>query len=73
MVNWKNLDTLEAYGKLLQLKDSVVLKEEMAGENGAQRVAKYSVPMAAGLSYNFAAKAVNDEVLGTLAALADEA
>ena len=73
MVNWKNLDTLEAYGKLLQLKDSVVLKEEMAGENGAQRVAKYSVPMAAGLSYNYAAKAVNDEVLGTLAALADEA
>ncbi|MBQ8973892.1 MAG: glucose-6-phosphate isomerase, partial [Clostridia bacterium] len=33
----------------------------------------YSVPMAGGLTYNYAAKAVNDEVLSTLVALAKEA
>jgi hypothetical protein len=45
----------------------------MAGENGAARVKNYSVPMAGGLSYNFAAKAVDDAVLEALAALAEEA
>ncbi len=29
----------------------------MAGENGAERVKNYSIPMAEGLSYNYAAKA----------------
>ena len=45
----------------------------MSGENGAERATKYSVPMAAGMAYNFAAKQVDDEVLDKLAALADEA
>ena len=44
----------------------------MAGESGAERVKKYAVPMAAGLTYNFAAKAVDDAILGTLAELAEE-
>ena len=73
MIAWKNLDTLDAFGKLAALKSRVNLPEAMAGENGAARVAKYSVPMAAGLQYNYAAKAVDDEVLGALAALAEEA
>ena len=34
--------------------------------------AKYSVPMAAGLAYNYGAKAVDDEVLSVLAKLAKE-
>ncbi len=29
----------------------------MSGENGAERVKNYSVPMAEGLTYNYAAKA----------------
>ena len=73
MIAWKNLDTLAAYGKLAEMKDRVDLAEAMSGESGARRVAEYSVPMAAGLTYNFAAKAVDDEVLQALAALAKEA
>ena len=73
MVNWKNLDTLAAYGKLAALKGHVDIAQAMDGENGAKRVAEYCVPMAAGLAYNFAAKAVDDEVLAALAALAEEA
>ncbi|MBQ7692583.1 MAG: glucose-6-phosphate isomerase, partial [Oscillospiraceae bacterium] len=73
MIAWKNLDTLAAYEKLAALKGRVNLVEAMAGENGAARVKNYSVPMAGGLSYNFAAKAVDDAVLEALAALAEEA
>ncbi|MBQ8953724.1 MAG: hypothetical protein IJ048_06375 [Clostridia bacterium] len=73
MISWKNLDTLEAYAKLSAMKGRVDLADAMAGENGAARVAKYSVPMAGGLTYNYAAKAVDDEVLAALAALAKEA
>ena len=74
MVSWKNLDTLEAYQDLVNNKDNVVsLTEVMAGEKGAQRVAAYSIPMAEGLSFNYAAKKVDDALLGKLAALAKEA
>ncbi len=73
MISWKNLDTLVAYDKLAATKGRVKLNEAMSGENGARRVAEYSVPMAGGLAYNFAAKAVDDEVLSALQALADEA
>ena len=45
----------------------------MTGENGAERVKKYSVPMAAGLAYNYAAKQVDDDVLEGLKKLAKEA
>ncbi len=44
----------------------------MTGEKGAERVRKYSVPMAAGLVYNYAAKQVDDEILKSLAKLAEE-
>ena len=72
MVSWNNLDTLNSF-KTLENADKVVVKEVMAGENGAKRVKNYSVPMAAGLNYNYAAKAVNDEIIADLQALADEA
>lgn len=71
MISWNNLDTVSAYQEL-QKAAPVNLAEAMAGENGAARVKKYSVPMAAGLSYNYAAKQVDDEVLKTLAKLAEE-
>jgi glucose-6-phosphate isomerase len=73
MANWNNLDTLSSYKELKATAGSVDLTKAMAGENGAQRVKSYSVPMAAGLSYNYAAKSVDDTVLDKLAALADEA
>ena len=73
MVSWKNLDTLAVYDKFLALKGTVDLVKEMTGENGAARVAKYTVPMACGLNYNFAAKEVDDNVLAVLKELAEEA
>ncbi len=71
MVTWKNLDTVSAFQEL-QGQAPVKLAEVMAGEGGAARVKKYSVPMAAGLSYNYAAKQVDDEILKALAKLAEE-
>ena len=71
MITWNNLDTVSAYQKL-QKAAAVNLAETMAGENGADRVKKYNVPMAAGLAFNYAAKQVDDEVLKILAELAEE-
>ncbi|SDA76057.1 glucose-6-phosphate isomerase [Lachnospiraceae bacterium G11] len=72
MANWKNLDTLKSFSDLKNVK-KVNLKSVMSGDEGAKRVAKYSVKMAAGLNYNYAAKAVDDDVLKALEALAKEA
>ena len=72
MVTWSNLDTLTSYQELPAVK-KVNLSEVMSGENGAERVKKYSIPMAAGLSYNYAAKQVDDDVLAALVKLAEEA
>ncbi|MCI8286420.1 MAG: glucose-6-phosphate isomerase [Lachnospiraceae bacterium] len=71
MVNWNNLDTISAYGELRKAAP-LNLGEAMTGEEGAERVRKYSVPMAAGLFYNYAAKQVDDQVLEVLAKLAEE-
>ena len=72
MINWKNFDELAAYDELKKTTP-VNLKEVMSGENGAERVKKYSVPMAEGFTYNYAAKAVDDDILAVLVKLADEA
>ena len=72
MVTWNNLDTLTSYQELFDV-ERVNLAEAMTGENGAERVKTYSVPMAAGLSYNYAAKQVDEKVLAALAKLAEEA
>ena len=72
MVTWKNLDTLSSYEDLAKTA-RVNLVDVMSGENGAERVKKYSVPMAAGLAYNYAAKQVDDNVLAALVKLAEEA
>ena len=73
MIAWNNLDTLKAYQSLKNNAEPVDLTKEMAGANGAKRVQEYSVPMAAGLAWNYAAKAVNDSILKKLAELALEA
>ncbi len=72
MINWNNLDTLDSFNDLSKVS-KVNLVDVMSGENGAKRVKEYSVPMAAGLTYNYAAKEVDDNVLKALVALADEA
>ena len=73
MVSWKNMNALDSCARLAELKDRVNLPEVMSGEEGARRVAEYAVPMAAGLCYNYAAKAVDGEVLDALKSLAEEA
>ena len=72
MAEWKNLDTLKAYKDLMESDHRVDLKEVLTGDAGAERVKKYSVPMACGLTYNYASKQVDEEVLGMLTALARE-
>ena len=72
MITWNNLDTLASFKELSNVK-KVNLVEAMTGENGAERVKNYSVPMAAGLAYNYAAKQVDDKLLEDLQKLADEA
>lgn len=71
-MEWTNLDQLSSF-ETLRGEEKVSVQEVMAGENGAARVKKYSVPMASGLTYNYAAKAVNDTVLADLSKLAKEA
>jgi len=74
MIAWKNLDTLESFKKLEGMKGSVApLHELLAGDAGAKRVKACSVPMAAGLSYNYAAKNVDDKLIDALADFAEEA
>ena len=72
MLNWKNLDTLASYEELKNV-EPVNVEEAMSGANGAERVKNYSIPMMDGLTYNYAAKAVDDKVLAALAKLAEEA
>ncbi|MDO5020280.1 MAG: glucose-6-phosphate isomerase [Lachnospiraceae bacterium] len=71
-VTWNNLDTLTAFEDLKKI-GHVNLAEVMSGENGAKRVREYSIPMAEGFVYNYAAKQVDDTVLAALEKLAKEA
>ena len=72
MVNWKNMDSLEAYQQLEKL-EKLDLAAAMSGEAGAQRVRAYSVKIAEGLDFNYGARPVNDEILAVLGKLAEEA
>jgi glucose-6-phosphate isomerase len=72
MTTWKNYDELASAKKLEAVKKTD-LTEVLSGDKGAERVRKYSVPMACGLKYNYAAKQVDDETLGVLSELAKEA
>ena len=64
MITWNNLDTLASFKELERVKH-VNLAEVMSGENGAERVKNYSVPMAEGLAYNYAAKAGRRQSAGS--------
>ncbi|WP_026651393.1 glucose-6-phosphate isomerase [Butyrivibrio proteoclasticus] len=72
MINWNNLDTLKSFEELKNV-NKIDLVKAMSGESGAERVKKYSVPMAAGLNYNYAAKEIDDSILSALDKLAKEA
>lgn len=72
MVKWNNLDTLASFHDLAKTA-RINLVEAMSGEQGAERVKKYSIPMAEGFVYNYAAKQVDDTTLDALVKLAEEA
>ena len=72
MINWKNMDTLTSW-KALEKVSPVNLVKAMSGEEGAERVKTYSVPMGAGMNFNYGARAVNAEILAALKNLAEEA
>ena len=72
MITWKNMDTLAAYADLQQTA-KVDLKAAMTGERGAQRVKTYTVPMGAGMHFNYGARPVDDAILDVLAKFAEEA
>ena len=72
MINWTNFDELKAYDSLMNA-EKVDLRKILAGESGAERVRKYSVPMAAGLTFHYGARPVDDRILDILADAASEA
>ena len=72
MINWNNMDALSAYTALKNAKP-INLAEEMGGENGALRVKNYTVPMGAGMDFNYGARPVDDSILDMLAGFAAEA
>ena len=71
MITWNNMDTLASY-KALQAVKPVALAKAMSGENGAERVKNYSVPMGAGMNFNYGARPVDADILAALAAFAKE-
>ncbi len=73
MANWNNLDSLNSYKKLQESKADFSLKEAMSGESGAKRMKGFNVEMACGLTYNYAAKAVDEGKVEELCELAKEA
>ena len=72
-MKWQNLDQLKSYRSLADKAKKVDLTTVMAGEAGAERVSKYHAPMAGGLTYYYAAKQVDDEIISGLRAMAEEA
>ncbi len=72
MINWNNLDTLASYEELGKT-NPVKIAQALSGEEGAERVRKYSAPMAEGMAFNYAARPVDDEILNVLGKLAEEA
>ena len=71
MIAWNNMDTLASYQELLTA-NKLNLAAAMAGENGADRVKNYSVPMAEGLVFNYGARPVDDNILAILEKFAAE-
>ena len=72
MVAWKNMDTLASY-QALASAEKVNLVSVMSGENGAERVKNYTMPMGAQLDFNYGARPVDDKILALLADFAKEA
>ncbi len=66
-LEFKNLDTLPAFAALKRLP-RIELKKVLS----AERVERFSIPMAGGLAFNYAARPVDDAVLDALGQLSRE-
>lgn len=71
-ISWDNLNKLESYKKLQTLKGAVSVAKTLSGAAGEKRVAEFSIPMSSGLTYNYAAKQINKQVLTVFKALVKE-
>ncbi len=71
-ISWNNLNKLESFKKLQSLKGSVSVAKELQGAGGAARVAKYTIPMGGGLTYNYAAKQVSEQIISVFKSLVEE-
>ena len=71
-ISWNNLNKLESYKKLQSLKNSVSLASALKGASGVKRVTEFSIPMSAGLTYNYAAKQVNRQIISVFKSLVKE-
>jgi glucose-6-phosphate isomerase len=70
-MTYNNFDQTESYKDLQKIAASFK-NYDFAGSLSATRVERYQSPMAAGLSYSWAAKAVDDGVIKLLQALSEE-
>lgn len=70
-IEWKNLDQIKAWNSVVHAKP-VSVRDALTADNAVVRVGRFTVPMAEGLSYNYAAKAVDDDILDALQQLSDE-
>ena len=64
-MKWVNFTELKSYQKLADAAKTDI-RSELGGAGGAARVQSYQAPMASGMVYSYAAKAVNDELLDLL-------
>lgn len=71
MITWNNMDTLASFEALKNVKPVDVAKA-MSGETGAARVKTYSVPMGAGMDFNYGARPVDETIVNALADFAAE-
>ena len=71
-ISWDNLNKLDSFKKLQTLKGAVSVAKALNGASSAKRVEECSIPMSNGLTYNYAAKQVNKQVLSVFKSLAKE-
>jgi len=67
-IQYENLDTLSSFSELTKVESQVTLKDVLTKD----RIKNYTAPVGGGLSYNYAAKAVNDDIIDILQKIADE-
>lgn len=71
-ISWNNLNKAESFKELKSLKDAVSLKKVLKGASGAKRVAESTIPMGAGLTFNYAAKQVDKKTIAVFKKLVKE-